>query len=119
MPTPRQVLDLLSRDELLALADEHQVIVGDRRVKAHIAEQLDTKGPALGEMIAGLPRDRLAELCRTLGLDDSGKAKQPLIERLAGTGTMAPAEAATAGSVAPAAPAPASTSRPSPAVPEP
>jgi hypothetical protein len=31
-----------SRDELLALADGHRVIVGDRRVKAHIDEQLET-----------------------------------------------------------------------------
>jgi hypothetical protein len=32
MPAPRPILDILSRNELLALADEHRVIVGDRRV---------------------------------------------------------------------------------------
>ena len=83
MPAPRQILDLLTRHELLALADEHRVIVGDRRVKSHIADQLETRGPLLAEMLAGFSRNRLAELCRLLGLDGGGRAKAPLVERLA------------------------------------
>jgi type I restriction enzyme M protein len=92
MPTPRQVLDLLSRDELLALADSHGVIVGDRRVKSHIADQLEASGPGLAGMLGGLSRDRLKELCRALDLDDAGKEKAGLVGRLAAT---APAEAPT------------------------
>lgn len=38
MPTPRQVLDPLSRNELLALVDAHRLFIGDRRVKAHEGE---------------------------------------------------------------------------------
>jgi type I restriction enzyme M protein len=83
MPTPRQVLDVLSREELLACADGHGVIVGDRRVKSHIADQLEAKGTALAEVLAGLSRDRLKELCRALALDDGGKEKAHLIARLA------------------------------------
>jgi type I restriction enzyme M protein len=136
MPTPRQVLDLLSRDELLALADGHGVIVGDRRVKSHIADQLEATWPGAAQMFGGFSRDRLADLCRALGLDGGGRAKAPLVERLAGTpapphreqpaGTPAPPhrerpaatpspphpEAPPRRSVAPAAPAPAPVPRP-------
>ena len=41
MPTTRQILDLLSRDELLGLFDDHNVIVSDRRVKSHLADCLE------------------------------------------------------------------------------
>jgi type I restriction enzyme M protein len=89
MPTKRQVLDLLTRDELLRLVDRHDVIVGDRRQKAHLAERLDEKAPALPELLADLSRDRLKEICRALGLDDAGKEKAALVERIAG-GAKAP-----------------------------
>ncbi|WP_437614432.1 hypothetical protein WMF20_15535 [Sorangium sp. So ce834] len=52
MPTPRQVLDLLSRNELLALADAHRLIVVDRRVKAHIADRIEMTGPPIPELLA-------------------------------------------------------------------
>jgi hypothetical protein len=45
----------LSCDELLALADGHRVIVGDRRVKAHIAEQLGTTGTTWRRCWPGSP----------------------------------------------------------------
>ena len=109
MPTPRQVLDLLSRNELLALADGHRIIVGDRRVKSHIVDRLETTGPAQGELLAGLSRDRLAELCRLLGLEGGGRAKAPLIARLA-TPLEKPARSPSPAAVAPKAgdvPAPA------------
>ena len=84
VPNARQILDLLSRDELLRLADHHGVIVGDRRQKAHIADRLEEKGPALPELLVDLSRDRLKELCRALGLDDSGKEKAGIVARIAG-----------------------------------
>jgi type I restriction enzyme M protein len=104
MPTLRQVLDLLSRDELLALVDAHGVIVGSRRAKAHLADRLEEKGLAPDLLLGGLSRDRLGELCRALGLDDGGRAKAPLIERLSGgpsTSTPAPQLALPLGEVAP------------------
>lgn len=44
MPAAREVLDLLTRDELLHLIDRHGVTVRDRRQKAQLAEQLAAKG---------------------------------------------------------------------------
>ncbi|XXY77434.1 class I SAM-dependent DNA methyltransferase [Sorangium sp. So ce295] len=89
MPTPRQVLDLLSRNELLALADAHRLSIGDRRVKAHIADRIEMTGPPMPDLLVGLSRDRLAELCRQFGLDGGGRAKAPLITRLAGSSQQA------------------------------
>mgnify|MGYP000617891057 CR=1 FL=1 len=51
----------------------------------HLAEQLEAKAHPLPELLQGLSRDRLKELCRALGLDDSGKEKAAIIARLAGT----------------------------------
>lgn len=84
MPTKRQVFAHLTRDELNALIDRHDVIVANRRSASHLADRLDERGPALPEILAGFSRDRLKELCRALHLDDSGRDKTPLVERLAG-----------------------------------
>jgi type I restriction enzyme M protein len=87
MPTTREIiLDLLSRDELLDLVDRHEVVVSDRRVKAHLAEMLGKSGPALPELLADFSRDQLKEVCRSLGLDDSGREKAALVERILGLG---------------------------------
>jgi type I restriction enzyme M protein len=83
MPTPRQLLDLLTRDELLHLVDHHGVTVRDRRQKAHLAEQLEAQGHPIPTLLGGFTRDRLKELCRAQGLDDSGKEKAAIIARLA------------------------------------
>ncbi len=101
MPTARQLLDLLTRDELLHLVDHHGVTVRDRRQKAHLAEQLEANAHPLPALLEGLSRDRLKELCRALGLDDSGKEKAAIIARLAGTAaSSAPAPAAAKPSLA-------------------
>jgi type I restriction enzyme M protein len=93
MATKRQVLDLLSRDELHELVDHHHVAVSDRRSKAHLAERIDESGPGIADLLAGFSRDRLKELCRALELDDGGREKAVLLERLAGPrGTRVPAQ---------------------------
>jgi type I restriction enzyme M protein len=103
MPTARQLLDILTRDELLQLADHHGVTVRDRRQKAHLAEQLEAQGHALPELLADFSRDRLKELCRALGLDDGGKEKAAIIARLAGAKPTAdPTPTARASKPAPA-----------------
>jgi hypothetical protein len=83
MPTKRQVLDLLSRDELGQLVERHGIIVGGGQ-KAHFAERLEERGPGLADVPGDLSRDCLKEICRTIGLDDSGKEKVAIIERIAG-----------------------------------
>lgn len=82
MPNARQVLDLFSRDELVALVDKHSLEVADRRQRAQLIERLESI--ALIELLADLPRDRLKELCRDLSLDDSGRDKTSIIARIAG-----------------------------------
>lgn len=82
MPNARQVLDLFSRDELLALVDQHNLEVADRRQRAPLIERL-AKLP-LPELLADLPRERLKEVCRDLSLDDSGRDKASIIARIAG-----------------------------------
>jgi type I restriction enzyme M protein len=84
MPTARQILELLTRDELLRLVDHHDVTVADRRQKAHLADRLEQKGHALPELLVDFSRDRLKELCRALGLDDSGREKAAILARIAG-----------------------------------
>ena len=98
MPTARQVLDLLTRDELLRLVDQHDVRVTDRRQKALLAEGLAQHDRALGELLLDFSRDRLKALCRALGLDDSGRDKAVILARLVGlTSSAAPAPKANGG----------------------
>ena len=85
MPSKRDVLAQLSRDELLAVAERFELTVADRRVKDQLVEAAAaSKKAGLADILGGLARDRLKELCRALGLDDAGKEKAPLVDRLTG-----------------------------------
>src|SRR5262245_42439487 len=85
MPNKRQILSLLTRDELLALADQHQLKVQDRRIKEQVvAAAASSRKVSLSEALTAYSRDRLKELCRALHLDDGGKEKGVLVERLVG-----------------------------------
>jgi type I restriction enzyme M protein len=86
MPAKRTVLELLTRDELLAVVDRFDLAVPDRRAKEGMLDAVaSSKKATLGEVLGELSRDRLKELCRALDLDDSGREKTPLVERLSGT----------------------------------
>lgn len=88
MPTKRQVVETLNRNELLALVDLHGLEVEDRRVRDQLVEVVSgSRKVVLADALAELSRDRLKELCRELGLDDSGREKSPLVERLTGQAT--------------------------------
>lgn len=90
MPTKRQVLESLSRNELLALTDRHELEVEDRRMRERLIDAAaGSRKVALADALSGLSRDRLKELCRDMGLDDSGRDKGPLIERLTRTASKA------------------------------
>jgi len=92
MPTKRAVLDHLKRDELLDLVDRFAIDVPDRRAKDGLVEALAaSRKVALADALAGYARDRLKELCRALDLDDAGREKSVLVERLTGS---APADRA-------------------------
>jgi type I restriction enzyme M protein len=84
MPRKRDVLEVLKRDELLAAADRLDVPVRDRRVRDDLIDVLASRKAGLAGILEGLSRDRLKEVCRALDLDDSGREKAVLIDRLAG-----------------------------------
>lgn len=87
MPTKRQVVETLNRNELLALAEQHELEVADRRVREQLIDAVaGSRKVVLADALGGYSRDRLKELCRELGLDDSGREKSLLVERLTGHG---------------------------------
>jgi type I restriction enzyme M protein len=91
MPKKHDVLEILKRDELLAAADRLDVSVRDRRVRDDLIDALAASRQAgLAGILEGLSRDRLKELCRALDLDDSGREKAVLIDRLAGKESAKP-----------------------------
>src|SRR6266446_8930064 len=99
MVTMRNVLDLLSLDELLAAVDRLGVTVQHRRARAGLVHELTaSKKVRLSDLLGFPPRERLRELCRELDLDDDGRNKAPLIELLMGA-RMAERDAGSSGRV--------------------
>jgi type I restriction enzyme M protein len=85
MTQKRDVLQLLGRDELVALVDRFDLAVPDRRAKDGLIEVLAaSKKATLAAILPELSRDRLKEICRALEVDDGGREKSALIERLMG-----------------------------------
>ena len=83
MPTKRAVLAELTAEELRANVDYYELQVADRRVKAQLVDALaGSRSARLDEILRALFRDRLKELCRAFGLDDSGRKKVDLVVRL-------------------------------------
>ncbi len=87
MPSKRDVLNQLMRDELLAAVDRFGLEVHDRRSRADLVATLagSRKAP-LVDILGELFRGRLKEICRALDLDDSSREKVLLLERLTGKG---------------------------------
>ena len=85
MRRKRTILAELTRRELRAGFDFYELQVPDRRVKAQLVDALARSRKArVEELLQALSRDRLKALCRTFGLDDSGRKKADLVARLAG-----------------------------------
>jgi type I restriction enzyme M protein len=85
VPSKRDVLSLLTRDELLGVVDRFELAPPDRRAKDGMIEAVvSSKKATLAEVLPELSRDRLKELCRTRGLDDGGREKSGFVERLTG-----------------------------------
>jgi type I restriction enzyme M protein len=91
MPSKRDVLQVLSRDELVALVDLFELTPPDRRSKDGLVETVaSSKKTRLSDVLSELSRDRLKEICRELDLDDSGREKGGLVERLSRTAGSVP-----------------------------
>ena len=93
MAKKRDVLELLNRGELLGVLDAHDLTVEDRRRKDLLIDGIDRSHKAKApDFLLDLPRNRLKEMCRGLGLDDSGRAKADIVARLVGRKPPAPKE---------------------------
>jgi type I restriction enzyme M protein len=85
MPSKKDILTQLTRDELLTVVDRFEVSISDRRAKDGLIDAVAaSKKATLVELLPDFPRDRLKEICRNLGLDDSGKEKLVLVDRIVG-----------------------------------
>lgn len=84
MAGKRDILEQLTRDELLQLADRYGVEPPDRRAKAGVVEALvRSRRLDLAIGLAALPRERLKDICRATGIDDAGKEKASIAIRIA------------------------------------
>ena len=85
MASKRTVLALLTKNELQSIVAEYDLAVADKRVKDQLLDAVaSSKKATLDNLLPGLSRDRLKEICRALGLDDTGKEKAMLIDRITG-----------------------------------
>ncbi len=85
MPSKRRIVETLKKQDLLALADYFELEVADRRVREHLVDAIaSSKKARLPDLLGQLKRETLKESCRQLGLDDSGREKAVLVERLLG-----------------------------------
>jgi len=83
MEFKQKLLDGLSRSEPATLVDQHGLDVDDRRSKhALVGALARSRKLPLDELLAGLSRQQLKSMCASLGLDDSGREKSVLIERI-------------------------------------
>ncbi|PCC68157.1 type I restriction enzyme M protein [Nannocystis exedens] len=106
----RRILETLARDELQDLVAQNGLKVRDRRVREDLIEAVaGSREVDLAAHLGGFSRDRLKEICRSLGLDDSGKEKAGIVARILGTAPASAAKPAgqTALDLEPATPAPA------------
>ena len=100
MPAKLAILAELTSHELRDAIDGYGLQVDDRRVRAQLVDALArSRKVQLREVLSGLSRDRLKELCRAFDLDGSGRRKADLVARL----VRPTGEVKRGGSVAPAA----------------
>ena len=81
----RAALEALSRDRLGEITTRFDLAVQDRRaVAAHIEAIVRARSLDFGEVLRLLQRDELKAVCEALGLDTSGKEKEPIVQRILG-----------------------------------
>lgn len=83
MASRSQILGVLTKARLLNIAWKFDVTGLSALRKADIVNTLARKlSIPMEEVLDSLKRDELKAICQRLGLDDSGKKKSPLIERI-------------------------------------
>lgn len=96
-PTKRSVLAALTRERLFGLADKFELEAPRSVLKPDLLDLLvrATRAP-LERVLAELSPDELKEICRAHGLDDAGKVKQAIVERILAQGGSHDGETAEA-----------------------
>ncbi len=84
MTFKRKVLSALSKAELLDLGRNLEIEVVSRMTVDELRDSLGRSKRARVELLvtSALSRDTLKAICQACGLDDSGKEKAPLVERI-------------------------------------
>lgn len=98
MPKPkkRTVLEVLTKKRLASLVHEFGLDVAGSRPKADLVEAIaGAKTASFADVLARLNRAELQDICRAHELDDSGKEKAVLIERILGTDAVADSKPAS------------------------
>ncbi|MGH9335485.1 MAG: SAP domain-containing protein [Vicinamibacteria bacterium] len=81
--SPRSVLEVLTRERLVALGREFGVGISQRAKKdEQIRSLVDSGELQVPSLLRVLGRDELRAACKAHGLDDSGRARAALAERL-------------------------------------
>ncbi len=97
MPTKRKILEALTKTVLLNIAAEYEITGLSAQSKANIVDALaGSRKVQPDEFLNNFSRDHLKELCQSLGLDESGREKQILIDRLIGRETTENSKRTTA-----------------------
>jgi type I restriction enzyme M protein len=79
----RKALQALSRNALATVTTRLDLAVADRRSQgAHVEVILKARPLEFSDVLRLLPRDDLKAICRALELDDSGKEKEPIVQRI-------------------------------------
>jgi len=85
----REIVELLRRDELLAIMEHFAIDVADRRVNDNIVDALvRAKKVRIAEVLPWMSRDRLKDICIGLELDPTGRDKTTLIDRILGDSAL-------------------------------
>lgn len=83
MPTKRDIVELLKRHELAEISESFDLNPPDWVHKDGLVETVSSSRRAtLDKFLSLLKRDRLKELCREFDLDDSGRSKDEIANRL-------------------------------------
>jgi len=83
----RTALRVLGRDRLRELTDHFELDVGDKRVvDNHVDALARSRRVDFADVLARLSRKELKAICAALGLETSGKAKEPIVQRILDAG---------------------------------
>lgn len=84
-PSKRSSLAILTRIPLLEIARTFELEASSGAKRAELVDLVaSSKRASFERVLEALERDELKEICRAHGLDDGGRAKQELVDRILG-----------------------------------